>query len=87
MAEEVPEEIRKDLKRARALHDRAVSDYDKCLEFNQLLSAVLVRLEDAGYDRTAGKVMTVLLDCHPKEGARCDRAQLVGEKVKRLEAP
>ena len=84
MSEQLPDEIRKDLDRARALHDRAVADYAKCTEFSKLLSDVLYRLEDDGYNRTADKVMTMLLDCNPKEGAHCDKSTLVAEKIKKL---
>ncbi len=81
---QLPDDIRADLDRACALHDRAVADYDKCLEFNKLLSNLLVRLEDEGYDSTAGKVMTLLLQCNPKAGTKCDKSTLVGEKIKKI---
>ncbi len=84
MAEEIPEDIKEDIERAISLHQRASSDYQKCLEFNKLMSGLLARLEDAGCDRTADKVMSILLDCNPKEGSHCDKATLVGEKVKKL---
>jgi hypothetical protein len=84
MAEEVSKEIRGDLDRARVLHDRAVSDYAKCAEFSELMSNVLLKLEDDGCYRTADKVMTVLLDCNPKEGAHCEKATLVGDRVRKL---
>ncbi len=84
MAETIPEDIQKDLEKAANLHLRASSDYKKCLEFNKLMSDLLARLEDAGCDRMADKVMSILLDCNPREGAHCDKATLIGEKVKKL---
>lgn len=84
MAENIPDDIRKDLERAVALHQRTSSDYAKCLEFNKLMSDLLGRLEDAGCYRAADRVMTILLDCNPKEGAHCEKSTLVGERVKKI---
>lgn len=84
MAENIPDDIRKDLDRAFDLHQRASSDYAKCLEFNKIMSDLLGRLEDAGCYRMADRVMGILLDCNPREGSHCDKATLVGEKVKKL---
>lgn len=84
MSDNVPEDIRIDLQKACALHQRAVSDYEQCTEFSKLMSDILARLEEAGCFRTADKVMTVLLDCNPKIGAHCERATLVGQRTKKL---
>ena len=84
MGKEVPEAIHNEFARARALHDRAASDYSQCLEFNKLMADLMDRLEDAGCQGKADKVMTLLLDCNPKEGARCDKATLVGERIKKF---
>lgn len=84
MSEEIPEDIKKDLQRAKALHQRAASDYEKCVEFNKLMSDILARLEDARCFRTADRVMGILLDCNPKEGSSCDNAARVGDKIKKL---
>ncbi len=46
------------------------------------MSDILARLEDAGCDRAADKVMGLLLDCNPREGAHCDNATRVGGKMK-----
>ena len=82
MAETIPNEIQQDLTRAAELHRRASADFDKCQEFSKLMADLLGRLEDATCYRTADKVMTILLDCQPKEGAHCEKATLVGEKMK-----
>ncbi|HSR36505.1 MAG TPA: hypothetical protein VLL73_04920 [Desulfurivibrionaceae bacterium] len=84
MAEHIPDDIRKDLDRAAELHQRASSDYEKCQEFNRLMSDVLGRLEDAGCHKIAGKVMSILIDCNPKPGTQCDKASRIGDKVKKL---
>jgi len=81
---ELPEDIKKDLAKACALHLRATSDYEKCVEFNKLMADLLARLEDIGSFRKADKLMGVLLDCNPKEGSSCDKATLVGEKMKKM---
>lgn len=84
MTERIPSDIAADLERAAALHQRASSDYEKCQEFNKLMSDLLGRLEDAGCYRTADKVMTILIDCNPKQGTQCEKATRIGDKVRKL---
>ena len=84
MAEDIPADIRRDLERACALHLRTTSNYEKCVEFNHLMADILARLEDAGCNRAADRVMTILLDCNPKEGANCEKTTLVGERANRM---
>jgi len=84
MTKELPDDIQKDLERACGLHQRATSDYEKCVEFNKLMSDLLARLEDAGHYRLADRVMTILLDCNPKEGSSCEKASITGERVKKF---
>lgn len=84
MADTLPPDIRNLFDQAVALHDRAASDYEKCLEFNQLLSTLLDQLEENSHDKTAEKVMTLLIDCNPKQGARCDNTQRIGDKIRKL---
>ena len=81
VAEEIPDDIKKDLGKACNLHQRAVSDYEKCVEFSKIMSDLLSRLEDADCFKAADKVMTILLDCNPKAGAHCDKATLVEGKI------
>lgn len=85
MSDEIPDDIKNDLERACSLHKRATSDYQKCLEFNKLMSGLLARAEDANCNRLADRLMTVLLECNPKEGCSCDKATLIGEKMKKFE--
>ncbi len=84
MTKELPGDIKRDLERACALHKRATSDYQKCLEFSKLMSDLLGRAEDAGCNRLADRIMTILLDCNPKEGSSCEKSTLVGEKMKKF---
>ena len=84
MADKIPNDIVKDLEKAGGLHQRAVSDYAKCLEFSKLMADILARVEDADCVRVADRVMTILLDCNPKEGTHCEKATLVGEKMKKI---
>lgn len=84
MTKELPEDIQQDLEKACSLHQRATSDYEKCLEFNKLTSGLLGRLEDVGQYRLADRVMTILLDCNPKEGSSCEKASITGERVKKF---
>ena len=80
----IPEDISQDIEKACHLHDRAVADYTRCLEFSALMSDILARLEDAQCWDMADKVMAILLDCNPKTGAHCDKAAIVGQAVKKL---
>ena len=84
MTKKLPGNIQKDLERACRLHERATSDFEKCVEFNKLTSNLLARLEDEGHYRYADRVMTILLDCNPKEGSSCDKASITGERVKKF---
>ncbi len=84
MAEIIPQDILEDLKKASELHTRTAADYQKCLEFNKLMSDILARLEDAGCDRMADRVMSILLDCNPREGAHCEHSTRIGDKVKKF---
>jgi len=85
MAETIPPDIKKDLEKAASLHQRASSDYEKCVEFNKLMSDVLGRLEDAHCYKTADRVMGILIDCNPKQGAQCEKAARIGDKMKKFE--
>lgn len=84
MAKTIPPDIRKDMEKAAILHQRASSDYEKCVEFNKLMSDILGRLEDAGCNTAADKVMGILVDCNPKQGSQCEKATRIGEKMKKL---
>ncbi len=84
MAKELPDDIKRDLDKAYALHKRATSDYKKCLEFNKLMSELLARAEDADCNKLADRIMTILLECNPKEGASCEKATIIGEKIKKV---
>jgi len=84
MAETLPEDIKRDLEKASALHQRAAADYAKCEEFSKLMSNLLTRLEDAGCIETADKVMSVLLDCNPRSGSHCEKATIVGQRTRKF---
>lgn len=84
MAEIIPPELKEKLVKAAQLHQRAAADFEKCQEFNRLMSDLLGRLEDAGCHKTADRVMAILLDCNPKPGSQCDKASRVGDRMKKL---
>lgn len=84
MSEIIPKDIQDDLEKACSLHERTSSDYGKCIEFSTLMSNLLARLEDAHCDRMADKIMGILLECNPKEGAHCDNSMRVGDKMKKI---
>ena len=64
------------------LHEQAVCDHEKCREFSGKLFDFLVRLEDLKYYRTADRLMSILINCSPKEASHCEKASLVGEAMK-----
>ncbi len=84
VVEELPEDIQRDLARARSLHERTASDYEKCVEFNKLMSNILARLEDEGEDRAADRIMSILLQCNPREGCHCDHSTQISQKMKKI---
>lgn len=82
MTEKLSPEIIKELERVSRLHEQAVCDHEKCREFSEKLSDLLVRLEDMKFYRTADRLMSVLINCSPKEASHCEKATLVGEMIK-----
>ncbi len=80
----LPEDIERDFTAAAALHQRAVADYTKCLEFNKTLARLLDKLEDCDQLKLANKVMGILIDCSPKEGGHCDQATQIDNKINSL---
>jgi len=84
MIENIPREIIKDLQTVCQLHDEAVCNHDKCREFSENLSALLIRLEDLKFYRMADRLMSVLLNCKPKEASHCEKANLVGAMMKEI---
>lgn len=79
-----PEEIIKDLQSVCQLHEEAVCNHDKCREFSESLSALLIRLEDLKLYRMADRLMSILLNCKPKEASHCEKANLVGSMMKEV---
>jgi len=84
MTEKLPEDIQKDLRKTCTLHEHGISDYVKCREFSKSMSDLLARLEDAGCFHVADKVMSVLLDCSPKTGTKCDKSTVVSQITKKI---
>lgn len=78
----IPEEFIKDLQSVCQLHEQALCNHEKCREFSESLSEILVRLEDLKLYRTADRLMSILINCKPKEASHCEKANLVGEMIK-----
>ncbi len=78
----LPGEIIKDLQSVCQLHEQAVCNHEKCKEFSESLSQLLVRLEDLKFYGTADRLMSILINCKPKEASHCEKANLVGEMMK-----
>jgi hypothetical protein len=84
MVEKLPSEFIKELEHVSRLHEQAVCDHEKCREFSENLSNLLVRLEDLKYYRAADRLMSILINCSPKEASHCEKATLVGEMMKEI---
>ncbi|AKB12682.1 MAG TPA: hypothetical protein PK669_00670 [Methanosarcina thermophila] len=84
MVEKLPPEFIKELERVSRLHEQAVCDHEKCREFSEGLSSFLVKVEDMKFYRTADRLMSILLNCSPKEASHCEKATLVGEMMKEI---
>jgi hypothetical protein len=80
----LPIDIINNLQSISQLHEQAVCNHDKCREFSDNLSEFLVRLEDMKFYRTADRLMSVLLNCKPKEASHCEKANLVGGMMKEI---
>jgi hypothetical protein len=78
----IPNEVIQELQSISYLHEQAVSNHDKCREFSEKLSDFLIRLEDMKLYGTADKLMSILLNCKPKEASHCEKSNLVGEMMK-----
>lgn len=84
MVDNVPKDIVKDLQFVCQLHEQAVWNHDKCREFSERLSGLLLKLEDMKFYRLADRLMSILLNCNPKEASHCEKANLVGEMMKEV---
>jgi hypothetical protein len=80
----IPEEVIKSLQSVCQLHEEAVCNHDKCKEFSEKLSSLLIWLEDIKLYRLADRLMSILLNCKPKEASHCEKANLVGEMMKEI---
>ena len=78
------DDLKKELLLAAGLHERAVSDYAKCVEFNRLMAGLLDRLEENDQAGLAEKVMGILINCQPKEGSHCEKASLVENQMQKI---
>jgi len=80
----IPGEIVKGLQSVCHLHELAVCNHEKCREFSDNLSQLLVMLEDMKFYGTADRLMSILINCKPKEASHCEKANLVGEMMKEI---
>ena len=80
----IPNDILKDLQSVCQLHEQAVCNHDECKEFSESLSELLVRVEDMKYYRIADRLMSILLNCKPKEAPHCEKVTLVETMIKEI---
>lgn len=82
MIERVPYDIKKNLQKASLLHERAVSDYALCMEFNKSMSDILTMFENIRCFNIADKMRLFLLVCNPKLDVYCDKSTVVAQLTK-----
>jgi hypothetical protein len=80
----IPSELIQELYSINHLHEQAVINHDKCREFSENLSDLVIRLEDMKLYRIADKLMSILIYCKPKEASHCEKANLVGNMMKEV---
>jgi hypothetical protein len=51
---------------------------------SESLSDLLVRVEDMKFYRIADRMMSILINCSPKEASHYEKASLVGEMMKEI---
>ena len=76
--------LKNEISALRRLHGDAICDAEKCRDFNRRMSDLLMRLEDAGEDRLADRVMDALAVCSPKTGSHCDNSERMKGILERL---
>jgi hypothetical protein len=81
----IPKKILNDLQHVCQLHEQTVCNHDKCREFSEILSELLARLEDMEFYRTADRLMSILINCKPKEASHCEKANIVESMMKEVE--
>jgi uncharacterized protein YehS (DUF1456 family) len=64
-------DILKDLQYIYQLHEQAVFNHDNCREFSEILSELLVKLEDTKFYQTADILMSILMNCKSTEAPHC----------------
>jgi len=67
------------------LHEQAICNHDKCREFSEILSEPLVKLEDMKFYQTFDLLMSILINCKPKEASHCEKANIVESMIKGVE--
>ncbi len=82
MDKDIPKDLVEELLFICRLHEQTVCDYNKCRELSERLSDLLMTLEDMEFYRLADRLMSILLNCKPKEASHCEKANLVGETMK-----
>jgi hypothetical protein len=80
----IPEEVIKILQAVCQLHKQAVCNQGKCREFSEKLSSLLIWLKNIKLYRLADRLMSILLNCKPKEASRCEKANLIEEMIKEI---
>jgi hypothetical protein len=74
-----PTDILKDLQYICQLHEHAVCNHDKCRGFSEILSELFVKLGDVKFYQTADRLMSILINCKPKEALHCEKATILNQ--------
>ena len=80
----IPKEIVKDLQHLCQLYGQAVCNRDKCREFSEILSELLLRLENMKFCKPADRLMSILMNWKPKEASHCEKTNTVESMMKEV---
>jgi hypothetical protein len=76
-------EILQEIEALFEMHEKNTQSTE-CREFNRRVSLLLQRLEDAGFNRLADRVMDLLALCSPKDLSQCDSFLRTKDSLERL---
>ncbi|MGV8175250.1 MAG: hypothetical protein ACP5OU_06055 [Methanothrix sp.] len=69
---------------ALCLMHQKITQSSECRDFNHRAALLLVKLEDAGFNRLADRAMDLLACCNPKDLSQCDSVQRARDVLGRM---
>ena len=75
-------DILKDLHYICQLHEQAIYNHDKCREFSEILSELLIRLEDMKFYQPTYILTNIPINCKPTEALHCEKATVIESMIR-----